>query len=166
MPVGRLGAIKKYPLALVRRTGLQSSEPLRLRQTDHLHQHATKVTGTRCWGKLDRSRISHRQYDGKFPAYGDQLARCLVGLRPKLRRSQQKISQGLPQFQRSPVAARIDMLCPAQQAALPHPGIQHVWRLDLIPAAVRNAIFDVAAPVEAVDEIVKQRELRRYDVFL
>jgi hypothetical protein len=81
-----------------------------------------------------------------------------------LRRSQEKISQGAPQFQRSPV--NIDVLSSVQKAALTHPGIQHARRLDFVPAGMGDATLDVAAPVKAVDEIVKQRELRRYGVFL
>ena len=166
MTIGWLGAIKEYPLALVRSTSLQSSKSIRLRQTDHLYQHTAKVIRAGSRSKLDCSRIRHRQYEGKFPAFGGQLARCLLRLRPLFRWIQKKVSQRLSQFQGSPVIAGIDMLSAMQETALTHPHIQHARGLQLVPASVGNAAFDIAAPVVAVDEIVKQRELGRYGVFL
>ena len=120
MPVSRLGAIEKYPVALVRGASLQLSEPVRLRQTHHLPQHAAEAIRARTRGKLDYSRVGDRQHERKLPACSGKLARCLLGLRPMLGRIRKKISQGLPQFQRGPVIAVIDVLRTVQQAALPH----------------------------------------------
>jgi hypothetical protein len=123
MPVSRLGAIEKYPVALVRGASLQPSEPVRLRQTDHLPQHAAEAIRARTRGKLDYSRVGDREHERKLPACGGKLARCPLGLRPMLGRIRKKISQGLPQSQRGPVIATIDVLRTVQQAALPHPGL-------------------------------------------
>jgi len=90
----------------------------------------------------------------------------LFGSSPMLRSILEKVPQGVPQLQRSPVIARIDVLPALQQPALTQPSSQQAWRLDLVAARVGNPVFHKSAPVEAVCEFVQQRELRRYGVFL
>jgi hypothetical protein len=165
MPVGRLGAIEEYPVALVRGARLQPSEPTRLRQTEHLSQHVAEGIRARNRDKLDCSRVGDCQRKRKLPARSGKVTRCLLGLGPMLRRSRKIISQGLPQFQRSPMVADIDVLPTVQQAALAHPRLQQAWRLDLVPTRMGNAVFHEPAPVNAIHEIVKQRQLRRYGIF-
>ena len=159
MPVGRLGAIEEYPVALVRGARLQPSEPARLRQTEHLSQHVAKDIRARNRDKLDCSRVGDRQRKRKLPARSGKVTRCLLGLGPMLRRSRKIVSQGLPQFQHSPMVAGIDVLPTVQQAALAHPGLQQAWRLDLVPTRMGSAVFHEPAPVNAIHEIVKQRQL-------
>jgi hypothetical protein len=105
MPVGRLGAIEEYPVALVRGARLQPSEPASLRQTEHLSQHVAEDIRARNRDKLDCSRVGDRQRKRKLPARSGKVTRCLLGLGPMLRRSRKIISQGLPQFQRSAFSA-------------------------------------------------------------
>src|SRR5215469_9853833 len=110
MPVSRLGAIEKYPVALVRGASLQPSEPVRLRQTDHLPQYAAEAIRARTRGQARLLPCRRPSARGKLPACSAKLAHCLLGLRPTLGRIRKKISQGLPQLQRSPVIFSIDVL--------------------------------------------------------
>ena len=166
MPVGRLGAIEEYPVALLRRARLQPIEPASLRQRKHLSQHAAKDIRARNRHKLDCPRIGDRQRKRKLPTRRGKATRRLLVLRPMLRRTRKVISQALPQFQRSPMAAGIDMLPTVQQAPRAHPRLQQAWRFDLVPTRMGNAVFHKPASVNAVHEIIKQRQLRRYHVFL
>ena len=166
MPVGGLGAIEEDPVALVRGASLQPRKSVRPRQTDHLPQHPAQSTRAGDRSEFDHSLVGDRQHERELPTCRSELASFLVGLRTMLRRIQKEIAQGSPQFQRSPVIRGTDMCSPPHQAALAHPRIQHARRRDLVSSGVRDPVFYVAALVESVHEIVEQREVGRYGVFL
>jgi hypothetical protein len=77
MPVGRLGAIEEYPVALVRGARLQPSEPASLRQTEHLSQHVAEDIRARNRDKLDCSRVGDRQRKRKLPARSGKVTLSL-----------------------------------------------------------------------------------------
>ena len=166
MPVRRLGAVEENPVALVGGASLEPREPARLRETDHLRQHTAESARAGGGSELDLSLIGDRQHQRELPARGRELATSLLGLRPMLRWIPKKIPQGLPQFQRGAVVTSIDKLSPVQQTALAHPFLQQARRLDLVSSRMRNSAFHVAAFIEGVHEIVKQRELARHGVCL